>query len=175
MNVPLDRFPVFLRKGTVLPLQVRQPSLWGDGQSADALTLLVVGVPTTSGSRNVYSWPHVSQWSSDTTTLRQSVTVGWTRQGSVVHLAASATDHPIQWVFHGVDFVTAVSLINESVEKDEMTLAEVTNDPQRCGLKLRVEGKGFCRSPTGQLWLRTGSSANGSLVRLTLASDSNNL
>ena len=94
-SVPLDRFPIFLRAGSMIPLHVHDSiSVFGDERFSDFLTFYVAFPSKSGGYQQVRRWKSISQ------------EVWYTLEDSkILEVTSSASHYDLLFVFVGLDQV----------------------------------------------------------------------
>jgi len=132
----LDKFPVFKRKGSILPLNIDRRFLGGHGDSyfTNALTILIEHPIEGHHERNVYEWKGSG--------VSIAYTLSSNRNGKVLELFASEYHRKRLMFLVSID-PTSSDLISVSDQISSDPLKEVGHD-EECSYRLRRNVRGWC-------------------------------
>ncbi|MCA9771178.1 MAG: hypothetical protein KC466_02140 [Myxococcales bacterium] len=145
---PLDRYPVFARRGAMIPLRAGSDALLPGGEAL-AGGLTVLAYPTDGvGAADVYE------------EKGNGVQFTYEMDGARLTLTASAHDEPIVWVLQGVGAPASV--------RDSYGAAIA---PAATRAAFDASERGWYAEPGGaRLWVKGGSAAKGLHVEVRFAS-----
>jgi hypothetical protein len=142
--VPIDRFPLFVRKGAILPMDLREGGLFDESTETPApLTVLVIPDLTTPSAFDVYE--------EGGTGFR----IELTRELADLILTVSATERTVAFRVRNPGIITRV--IGQPAE-----LAETESLAA-----LAEAGIGwFFDEAANELWIHPGDASRGAVVRI---------
>eukprot|EP01089_Gocevia_fonbrunei_P020690 TRINITY_DN7769_c0_g1_i2.p1 TRINITY_DN7769_c0_g1~~TRINITY_DN7769_c0_g1_i2.p1 ORF type:complete len:588 (-),score=108.30 TRINITY_DN7769_c0_g1_i2:90-1853(-) len=148
--IPLDRFPVFHRKGSILPLQVvtDEGVRHGDQRSSDAITLLVKYLNSGTEKTGIREWQGVSQ----------EVEYRYEEATGMLKMTFTAHKRNLIVLIHGVDVHDG-----GDVWRHDRQLTRLKNVDQ-----LHESGEGWVLDRENEeVWIRPGDGEYGLVLNIS--------